>query len=59
MAIKKADKAKVVDDIRLKFEKAGAVFVAEYQGIKALNMTDVRSSLRAASVELKIVRNTL
>ncbi len=55
----KTEKAALVDDIRGKFEKADAVFLAEYRSLKADVMNDFRKDLRAASVEFKIVRNTL
>ena len=55
----KTEKAALVDDIRGKFEKADAVFLAEYSSLKADVMNDFRKDLRDASVEFKIVRNTL
>lgn len=52
-------KAKLIDDIKGKFQKAGATFIAEYQGIKAVNMNEIRKTLRDSSIEFKVVRNTL
>ncbi len=55
----RTEKAELVDDIRGKFEKADATFLAEYRSLKADVMSDFRKDLRAASIEFKIVRNTL
>ncbi len=55
----RAAKEKLVNDIRDKFSRAGAAFIAEYQGIKAVDMNEIRKSLRDASIEFRIVRNTL
>lgn len=59
MALKRAEKEKQVEDIKEKFGRAQAAFIAEYKGVKAMGMNEIRNSLRAASVELKVVRNTL
>lgn len=59
MALKRAEKEKQVEDIKEKFGRAQAAFIAEYKGVKAMGMNEIRSSLRDASVELKVVRNTL
>ena len=59
MALKRAEKEKQVEDIKEKFGRAKAAFIAEYKGVKAMGMNEIRNSLRAASVELKVVRNTL
>ncbi len=55
----KTEKRELVDAIRQKFEKADATFLTEYRGIKADAMNDFRKDLRDASVEFKVVRNTL
>ncbi|MEK7680209.1 MAG: 50S ribosomal protein L10 [Deltaproteobacteria bacterium] len=59
MALKRPEKEKQVEDIKAKFGRAQAAFIAEYKGVKAMGMNEIRSSLRDASVELKVVRNTL
>ena len=59
MALKRVEKQKQVEDIKKKFGRAQAAFIAEYKGVKAMGMNEIRNSLRAASVELKVVRNTL
>lgn len=55
----KSDKAKFVADFTEKFRKANATFVAECQGIEAVEMNAMRKTFRDASVELRVVRNTL
>lgn len=55
----RTEKRELVDAIREKFEKADATFLTEYRGIKAAAMNDFRKDLRDASVEFKVVRNTL
>lgn len=57
--LEKAKKAENIAELRAKFEKANAAFIAEYKGIKAVVMNDLRKSLRANSIEFKVVRNTL
>ncbi|MBI5970417.1 MAG: 50S ribosomal protein L10 [Deltaproteobacteria bacterium] len=55
----KSEKAKFVADISEKFKKADATFVAECEGIEAVEMNAMRKAFRDASVELRVVRNTL
>ena len=52
-------KGKVVEEVQESFKKANATFIAEYQGIKAIDMNEFRKTLRDASVEFRVVRNTL
>lgn len=54
-----AVKEKLVAELQGKFSRAGAAFIAEYQGMKAVDMSEIRKLLRDASIEFKIVRNTL
>ena len=55
----RTDKAKVVEEVQESFKKANATFIAEYQGIKAQDMNEFRANLRNASMDFKVVRNTL
>lgn len=57
--MEKTTKVKLVEDIQQRFQKAEATFVAEYKGIKAVEMNDLRKNLRDASIDFKIMRNTL
>jgi large subunit ribosomal protein L10 len=55
----KSAKVKVVEEIQDRFRRANATFIADYKGLKALEMDELRKALRAASIDFKIVRNTL
>jgi len=55
----KSTKVKVVEEIQEKFKKANATFIADYKGLKALEMDEIRKALRESSIDFKIVRNTL
>lgn len=57
--MKKDTKVKLVEELQDKFAKASATFVAEYKGLKAVEMNELRKTMRGASVDFKIVRNTL
>ncbi|MEK6531896.1 MAG: 50S ribosomal protein L10 [Deltaproteobacteria bacterium] len=57
--MEKKQKAAAIEDLRERFARSSATFIAEYKGIKAVEMNEFRKSLRKASMELKIVRNTL
>lgn len=57
--MKKQEKVEIVADIREKFQRAGATFIVDYKGMKAVDMTEIRKGLRDASVDFKVVRNTL
>lgn len=53
------EKKQLVGELHEKFKKAKAAFVADYKGLKVEQVTALRKSLRDASVELKVVKNTL
>lgn len=55
----KEEKKKLVSELEEKFKKAKAAFVADYKGLKVEKITALRKSLRDASVDLKVVKNTL
>jgi len=57
--VKKTDKESLVDKLSENFKRSNATFVTDYKGMKAIDMDEIRKSLRESSVELKIVRNTL
>jgi large subunit ribosomal protein L10 len=59
LGLEKNEKVKAVEDMRERLSRSNAAFIAEYKGIKAGEMNEMRRSLRESSVELKIVRNTL
>lgn len=59
VAKKYKDKAAEVADLKEKLERASAVVVTEYRGLKAGDLVKLRSSLRESNVELRVVKNTL
>ncbi len=59
MQIDRKKKEAIVAEFQDKFSKAEATFLADYSGIHAEGITELRNSLRDVSVEFKILRNTL
>lgn len=57
--MERADKVRIIEDLKDKFSRARAAFVTDYRGIKAVEMDEFRRALREKSNEFKIVRNTL
>jgi large subunit ribosomal protein L10 len=55
----KKKKEELVSLLHDKFNNAEAVFLMEYRGITVGDMTKLRAELRDASVDFKVVRNTL
>lgn len=53
------DKSAEVASVKEKLEKASAVVITEYRGLKASEMVKLRSDLREKEVELRVVKNTL
>lgn len=55
----KTAKVKVVEEVQEKIKRSNATFIAEYKGIKAVSMNEFRKTMRDASIDFKIIRNTL
>ena len=55
----KTQKVELVAELKDKFERAGATFLFDYNGITVEKVTDLRNKLRESSVDFKVVRNTL
>lgn len=53
------EKKQVVSNVKDLFTKAQSVVFLEYRGLTVADMTELRSRLRAANVELKVLKNTL
>ncbi len=53
------EKVQAVADIRERFERAQAVFVAEYAGLSVKEQQELRRGLRAAGGEFRVVKMTL
>jgi large subunit ribosomal protein L10 len=53
------EKVQAVADIKERFERARAVFLAEYAGLSVMDQQSLRRSLRAQGAEFKVVKMTL
>ncbi|HEU0264584.1 MAG TPA: 50S ribosomal protein L10 [Geobacterales bacterium] len=53
------DKQQVVTELHEKLKRAQAVFLTDFRGMNVEQATVLRSELRKASVEYKVVKNTL
>ncbi len=53
------DKKTLVKELHEKFGRAGAAFLADYQGIASNDMNELRRILRESDVEFRIIKNTL
>jgi large subunit ribosomal protein L10 len=52
-------KAEVIDEIRSKLDAADAAVLTEYRGLSVTDLADLRATLRPASTEYKVFKNTL
>ncbi len=59
MALKLNDKKEIVAEVAEVASQAVSVVAADYRGLTAAEMTELRSNARQANVSLRIVRNTL
>jgi len=57
--LKKEKKQQVVAELHEKLSRAKAVFLADFRGMSVGKATSLRDELRKASVEYKVVKNTL
>lgn len=57
--MKRSEKEKVVETLHEKFSKAKAVLLTDFRGLNMSAMNELRSQLRGASVEYRVVKNTL
>lgn len=57
--MKKAEKTKKIEEFTESLEKARAVFISDYKGLKVNDVTTLRLSLRKADTHLKVVKNRL
>lgn len=53
------EKEAVVTELAKKFTKAKSMVITDYLGLNVEEMTELRSQLRDAGVEYKVVKNTL
>lgn len=59
MKLTREDKKALLQGFHDRFKDAEATFIASYSGIDVEGMTKLRKTLKEASSELKIVKNTL
>jgi large subunit ribosomal protein L10 len=52
-------KAEVIDEIRSKLDAADAAVLTEYRGLSVTDLANLRATLRPASTEYKVFKNTL
>ncbi len=57
--MKRDEKQAVIDELREKFGRAKTAVLTAYSGIDVEQITDLRSKLRKANVEYRVVKNTL
>lgn len=53
------EKKKIVEDLHEKLLKSKIVIVTDYKGLNVATINDLRSKLREAEVEFKVVKNSL
>jgi len=57
--LKRSEKERVVEALHEKFSRARAVLLTGFRGLNVSAMDELRSELRDASVEYRVVKNTL
>ena len=57
--LKQSEKEKVVEALHEKFSKARAILLTDFRGLNMSAMDELRGQLREASVEYRVVKNTL
>jgi large subunit ribosomal protein L10 len=53
------EKKSIVQDLREKFLKSKVVILTDYKGLNVTTINELRSKLREAGIEYKVVKNTL
>lgn len=57
--MKQIEKEKVVEALHEKFSRARTVLLTDFRGLNVSAMSELRSQLRGASVEYRVVKNSL
>ena len=57
--MKRSEKEKVVEALHEKFSRARAMLLTDFRGLNTSAMDELRSQVRDASVEYRVVKNTL
>ncbi|NLY40832.1 MAG: 50S ribosomal protein L10 [Desulfovibrionales bacterium] len=55
----KAEKAKIIESLKEKADKASIAIVTDFQGLKVSDLTPLRSKLHASGCDYQVVKNTL
>lgn len=53
------EKSQVVSEIKERFQQASGIVLADYRGLTVAQVTQLRSQLRKAGVEYRVMKNTL
>lgn len=53
------EKKQIVEDLAEKFQNSASFVVVDYRGLTVAEVTDLRTQLREAGVEMHVVKNTL
>lgn len=59
MALTKAQKQKILEDLKEKIAKQKAMIFVDFTGLKVKDLSDLRRKLKAADCELKVAKKTL
>ncbi len=59
IALNKEEKKAAIEELREKFSRAKTAVITGYTGINVEQITELRSKLRTAKVEYRVVKNTL
>lgn len=59
MVSSREKKAKIIEQIENSLSRASICILADYRGLTASDMNDLRRRLREAGIELRVVKNTL
>jgi large subunit ribosomal protein L10 len=57
--LNREQKEQVIAELKEKFEAAKGMVITEYKGMSVAEMNDFRDSLREASIEYRVLKNTL
>jgi len=59
MALTKAQKQKIVEELKEKIEKTRAICFVDFSGLKVKELSNLRKKMKAADCELKVAKKTL
>lgn len=54
-----AQKATIVEDVKVKFEAAASAVIVDYRGLTVDEVTRLRKELREAGVEMRVIKNSI